>query len=60
MTLSSKLTKPVILGIANDQQKEIKDLQSQQRILFIIAGGLLILNLLWLINTYPLTEPNHG
>ena len=45
-TLNAKLTKPVILGIANHQQKEIKELQTQQRILFIIAGGLLILNLL--------------
>ena len=57
--LSSKLTKPVILGIANDQQKEIKDLQTQQRILFIITGGLLIFSLLWLINTNPLTETNN-
>ena len=45
-TLNAKLTKPVILGIASDQQKEIKELQTQQHILFIIAGGLLILNLL--------------
>ena len=51
MTISSKLTKPAILSIANDQQSVIKDLQTQQRILFIISGALLVLNLIWLSNT---------
>lgn len=44
--INSKLTKPVILGIANDQQSQIKELQTQQRILFVISAALLVLNLI--------------
>jgi len=39
---NTKTTKPQLLAIAKDQASEIAELQTQQRILFIISGLLLI------------------
>ena len=46
LQISSKYTKAELLVIADDQAHKIKELQSQQRILFVIAALLLLLQVL--------------
>ena len=46
LQISSKSTKAELLVIADDQAHKIKELQSQQRILFVIAALLLLLQVL--------------
>ena len=46
LQISSKSTKAELLVIADDQAYKIKELQSQQRILFVIAALLLLLQVL--------------
>ena len=46
LQISSKSTKAELLVIADDQAHKIKELQSQQRILFVITVLLLLLQVL--------------
>ena len=46
LQISSKSTKAELLVIANNQTHKIKELQNQQRILFVIAALLLLLQVL--------------
>ena len=46
MQISSKSTKAELLVLADDQAHKIRELQSQQRILFVIASLLLLLQIL--------------
>lgn len=41
-TVTTKTTKPQLIALAKDQQQAIRELQTQQPILFIISGLLLI------------------